>query len=536
MGKKAGEPYDIRTEALAQLADSPSMDVPARSAEELLHELHVYQIEMEMRNDELRRAQIALEESRDRYVDLYEFAPVGYLTINRHGMIVKANLTGATLLGVERKKLFNRRFASFVLPEDSERWHNHFLDALQRDGHHNCEMALKNGDDTRFHARLDCLRMEADRASSVRITLSDITERKQKELALQKIAAIVNSTDDAIIGKSLDGIIQSWNSGAERIFGYTDIEAIGKPMQILIPADRLNEETEILLCVSRGEKVNHFETVRRCKDGKLINISATISPIFDITKGTVVGISKIARDITERKRAEQQMRELSAHLQTVREEEKASFAREVHDNLGSTLLALRMETFCLVQKLAADEKMMHLLKHTESMDSLLDNAVKATRRIITDLRPPIPDDHGLLAALEVYADQFHKRTGIECRVVCVQRKYKGCIDCRDCESNLDNALSINLFRIFQETLTNVARHSGASRVDADLYQDAKEVILSISDNGCGLTEGHTIVSSSYGLRGMRERIEQLSGKIKFDSQPGSGFSVTVILPLPAARH
>ena len=121
------------------------------------------------------------------------------------------------------------------------------------------------------------------------------------ERAAQLLQAIVDSSDDAIISKDLNGIITSWNKSAERLFGYTEAEAVGKPITILIPPDRLDEEPQILARIKAGERVDHFETVRQRKDGRLLEISVTISPVRDHT-GVVVGASKIARDITERKR------------------------------------------------------------------------------------------------------------------------------------------------------------------------------------------------------------------------------------------
>ncbi len=134
-------------------------------------------------------------------------------------------------------------------------------------------------------------------------TAVDITERKRQEQMLQETQAIVDSTDDAIISKTLKGVITSWNYGAQKLFGFTAEEAINSPMSMLIPPDRLNEEPEILACISRGERVEHFETVRCCKNGQLVDISATISPILN-DKGDVIGASKIARDISERKKNE----------------------------------------------------------------------------------------------------------------------------------------------------------------------------------------------------------------------------------------
>jgi PAS domain S-box-containing protein len=137
--------------------------------------------------------------------------------------------------------------------------------------------------------------------------LINITDRKRSDMQAQRLAAIVESSDDAIVSKDLNGIITSWNRGAELLFGYTAEEVIGKPITILIPPDRIDEEPEIIECVRRGERVDHYDTVRRRKDGSLINISLTVSPVRG-ADGRIIGASKIARDITERKRAQEQQR------------------------------------------------------------------------------------------------------------------------------------------------------------------------------------------------------------------------------------
>ena len=124
------------------------------------------------------------------------------------------------------------------------------------------------------------------------------------------LASIVESSDDAIVSKNLDGIITSWNRGAERIFGYTAEEAVGQPITIVIPADRQSEEREILTCIRSGERIDHFETVRQRKDGSLITVSLTISPVKN-ARGKIVGASKIARDITERKRNDEHIATLA---------------------------------------------------------------------------------------------------------------------------------------------------------------------------------------------------------------------------------
>ena len=145
-------------------------------------------------------------------------------------------------------------------------------------------------------------------------SLADIAAREQAEETRARLAAIVTSSDDAIVSKDLNGIVTSWNQGAERLFGYTAEEAIGRPITIVIPEDRLHEEPEILGRIQRGKRIDHFETVRRHKDGTLLDISLTISPIID-SAGRIIGASKIARDITERKRAEEALRQTHLRLE-----------------------------------------------------------------------------------------------------------------------------------------------------------------------------------------------------------------------------
>ena len=144
--------------------------------------------------------------------------------------------------------------------------------------------------------------------------LVDISDRERADLDAQRLASIVESSNDAIISKSLDGIITSWNRGAERLFGYTAEEVIGKAVTILIPEDRISEEPEILERIRRGKRVDHYDTVRRRKDGSLIDISLTVSPLKE-ADGRIIGASKIARDITERKRAQERQKLLVNEMQ-----------------------------------------------------------------------------------------------------------------------------------------------------------------------------------------------------------------------------
>ncbi|MBL6987354.1 MAG: PAS domain S-box protein [Methylobacter sp.] len=290
------------------------------------------------------------------------------------------------------------------------------------------------------------------------------------------------------------------------------------------------EYTKLLQRVIATGKAERFETQLFGADDSSHYFSMQFVPEYD-EQNQVNGVLAFGTDITElktaerrrveaSKQAEHQLREFSAHLQAVREKEKTSFAREIHDNLGGTLTALKMDLNWLMDELSEIEEAKSLLEHIELMSQLLDNAAVATRQVITDLRPTLLDDFGLSAALEWQAEQFHKRTGIQCRVACDESS----------PYELDKSQTTNLYRIFQESLTNVARHSSASMVEVVLQHDNAAFILTISDNGCGLPEEHIIAPTSYGMLGMRERTEQLGGRINFYSPPGGGFSVTVMLP------
>jgi PAS domain S-box-containing protein len=399
LSKKLNEQDQIRNAAEQQLALTPLNEMPPRSADALLHELQVHQIELEMQNETLRIAQISLEESRDRYVDLYDFAPDGYFTLSHTGMIDEINLTGANMLGVERGKLLHRLFASFVSTEDRDRWRVHFSTALKCDDTTTCELPLQHSNEPLFYARLDCLRIRKGVQPSLRIIVTNITERKNAEL---------------------------------------------------------------------------------------------------------------------------QLRNLTAHLQTVREEEKAAIAREIHDALGGTMTALKIKIHQLKTDLSENNDVMSLLDQVEAMSQLINSAAGITRNIISDLRPTILDDLGLLAAIEWQAGQFHKLTGIESLVNCIGDK-----------GNLDKLHSIALFRILQEALTNVARHSGASRVEIEFHHSDEEVLLSVCDNGRGMSEARAVKSGAYGMLGMKERVGQLGGTIQFDTPPGGGLCLMVTLPLSA---
>jgi signal transduction histidine kinase len=240
--------------------------------------------------------------------------------------------------------------------------------------------------------------------------------------------------------------------------------------------------------------------------------------------GKLLYYEGIIEDITMRKKAEEelrtsreQLRNLSAYLQSAREKERMYIAREIHDELGQTLTALKMDVFWLHKKLSIDQQIM--LEKTNSMSALIDSAVETVRRISRELRPGLLDDLGLTAAIEWQVGEFQQRTGIRCELA---RKPEEII--------VEQDISTAVYRIFQETLTNIARHSDATMVKIFLEMKPREILLQIKDNGRGVSQEKIESTTSFGLIGMRERVRILQGELKISGVKGRGSLVEVTIP------
>ncbi len=216
--------------------------------------------------------------------------------------------------------------------------------------------------------------------------------------------------------------------------------------------------------------------------------------------------------------SKEQLRSLGNQLQTVREEEKAHIAREVHDELGQTLTALKMELGCLNHDLNAAPDTAR--SRIGGMNELIDNTIQSVQRIATELRPQILDVLGLAEAVRWEASEFEKRTGIQCRL---QLPPSG--------MELNRDITITVFRIFQEAMTNIARHSGAKKVQVDLQIDAQQVVLEIFDNGRGIAPHEIYNKNSLGLLGVRERVHFLNGQFDIAGNSCEGTQVRVTIPL-----
>jgi len=309
MSKKPDIQAPLRAKAEARIAGAPLVEAPAQSAEELLHELRVHQIELEMQNDELRRAQIVIEESRDRYVDLYEFAPVGYLTLTREGMIAEVNLTGAALLGTERSKLLGRRFARFVIKDENEHWYRHLANTLMHKTMQSCELALTHNDGSLFHGQLDCLHTINGGISSVRIALTDISKRNRIETEL-RIAAITFESQEGMVVTDPNGIILRINQAFTHLTGYNEKEVIGQT-PALLKSGRQDPAFYRRMWETLKEK-NYWqgEMWNKRKNGKIYAEWLTISGVT-ATDGHISHYVGVFSEITQNKEAEAEIHRLA---------------------------------------------------------------------------------------------------------------------------------------------------------------------------------------------------------------------------------
>lgn len=425
----------------SRISQSKQLD-PVDKLQQTIHELQVYQIELEMQNRELQETQSALEESRDRYADLYDFAPVGYMTLDDKGCIREINLTGALMLGVERKWLIGKPFRLYMAKNHRTILFQHLQQCIRTDEQITVDVTIESKTGSLIHAQLQTVIVNnfAQQPPRFRTAIIDLTERKSLEQELTR---------------------------------HRD----------------------------------HLEKLVEARTAKL----------SDINQQLTAEIADRKQIETRLRRYQEQLRRLSTHQEQVREHERTRIARELHDEFGQILYGLVLEIVALKNKMSPDQK--ELKAKADYIRDILNQCLDTIRNICKDLRPNLLDDLGLCAAIDWQAREFQQRSGIACTV-----------SIKPEEITATEETTNAIFRIFQETLTNVYRHSQGTNVKVELKDKPGELYFTVRDNGVGITEEQISDSKSFGLMGIRERIRSLNGEVSIKGTVNKGTTLVVRIP------
>lgn len=352
--------------------------------------------------------------------------------------------------------------------------------------------------------------------SQLSLALQDrTTEVGQKAAQIMEQARLIDLANDAIFVRSSNDLISYWNLGAERLYGWTSQEAIGRS-----PHELLQTRFPAALSEITQSELWEGELVQSKRDGSQITVVSRWATLRD-DQGAPTGWLEINTDITARKQAEDAARRLSGRILNLQDEERRRIARELHDSLGQYLTVVKMNLDLLSMNLAGKREIELVSDCTQTVNQCLTE----TRTLSHLLHPPLLDEAGFISAARWYAEGLAQRSGIAVN-----------LDFPSGLQRLHRDVETALFRALQETLTNVHRHSGGSAVDVRLQVDAEQVRMEVKDNGRGIPEQRVRriakdgVGAGVGLAGMRERVREVGGSLVLLSAP-TGTSVVVTIPL-----
>lgn len=461
-------------------------------------------------SEALLRIQVTeeLKESENRYRTVCEAVPIGIFEADLEGKWTYTNVRLRQVLLRESEGCLGKAWFTHIFPEDAAEVVNSWDHSVEAGTpwRTECRLVTRQGD-IRWVRVFATPRSHLDEPLGRFIgTVEDVTERRRAESASLALANIVNNASDAIIGLSPQGIIVSWNRGAERTYGYSAEEAINQPISILIPPERKSEHPLTLL--NDENEIQDFETVRVRKDGKRINVSLTVSAVRD-ARGMLVGASAITRDITERKRIEQEV------LDAVTNEQRR-IGHDLHDGLGQFLTGLAFRAKMLADSL--QEKKLEEFSDAAQLVDLLNSATSQTRALARGLDPIAVEAQEIAFALTQLAEQAELLMRVKCKTVLPQKRV-----------NIFAFASLHLYRIAQESITNAVKHGNAKQIEIKLESSDEGVVLEVKDNGKGFNT-EQIRASGIGLRILQYRARSIGGVLTINSIPGKGTSVRCFVP------
>mgnify|MGYP006292885747 CR=1 FL=1 len=447
------------------------------------------------------------------------------------GEIVDVNPAATHLFGYPREEFLNMHPRDVLLPQDRHIYEEFMSRALaEGDLRDQTEIVCKDG--IRKHIEVRLTPVDFQGRTHVLAIIRDITERVKAEQALRESRQLLQRTfaslsDAVFVISPGDRTIRTSNQAVEEIFGYTQDEVSGRNTAFLhVDQESYRRFDELSLpAINREGKFQGRFQMRR-KDGSVFPSEHTVTEFLD-SRGQRAGVVSVVRDLSDRVRREERLRQLTDQLVRAQEDERRRIARELHDELGQALTAISLDLAGIDRGLPVDVPA-ELLERLEEARALVKEIDDRVNEIALNLRPSLLDDLGLIPALRWYTASFSERTGIAVLT-----------DFQEAGPGLRDDIATALYRIVQEALTNVARHAGASRVTFALQISDHTVELSIDDNGSGfdasgVKNGGTL--PGIGLIGIQERIHNLGGSLEIHSRPNRGTKVTIHLPLQSGTR
>ncbi|MCX7981380.1 MAG: PAS domain-containing sensor histidine kinase [Syntrophales bacterium] len=456
-----------------------------------------------------------------------ENTPKAGVYVIQDGRFVMVNDFTAARSGYRKEEMIGMESTSIIHPEDRQTARENAISMLKglRNTPYIFRTVSRTGEIHWITEAVSSIEYQGRRA--ILGTSLDVTEliRAQREIEELKAleASILEAIPHAVLGLQKGRIVFA-NPGVKKVFGWEPHEIENLDMRIFYPSEaHFRRFIRNLHLTLERQRVFYTEFTCRTRHGSDIECLISATPIGDYEKDGRLVITY--EDITDRKRigreleeSRRRLRQLTAHLEDVREKERAYIARELHDELGQLLTALHMDLILLAQHTKDyDERVRDTVC---SSLNLINKITESLRRIYQDLRPAVLDHLGLTAAICWQAEEFQKRTGIRCQ-----------IDIFPEEIKLDTNRTLTLFRILQEALTNVARHSGAKEVSITLKQEKGQIVLTIKDDGRGLAKEELDKPNSFGLLGIKERTFLWGGNFSILGKENEGTTVSVSLPL-----
>ncbi len=473
-----------------------------------------------------RHVEEALRESEIRFRHVTEAAFEG-LAVTERGRLIDVTGKLAKLFGYQRSELIGKSIAKLIAPNVRSDTLTKILSGYSLPYESIC---LKK-DKTILPVEV-CGKNYSSKGRALCVTaIRDITRRKIAEKVLQESESKYKTlTENSLTGIFIhqNGKLIFVNDKFAAMHGYKPEELLRKSHLLLVHPDQRKNMKGMASKRLKGKSVpQQYEVRRITKQGTTLWCEMMATLIQYKGKPAIMGN---LIDITERKLAEvaikeseEQLRNLTTYLQKIGEVERTNIAREIHDELGLGLTVLKIDLSWLRKRLPEHE--MQLREKADTMTQLIDKTIRTVKKISTELRPGLLDDLGLAAAIEWQAEEFQKRTGIQCKIT---------IDPVDITFDRDRNTAV--YRIFQETLTNVARHAQATEVNVSLRQREGQLELKVRDNGRGITEKELANQKSFGLIGIRERVKIFSGINIIKGVPGKGTTVTVRMPIRDMRE